>query len=364
MKLLYNVAKSLDNDDFKDHMIKKTISFYDSGKAIHHDNALIDYSIKVSRVDIKLFILSYFLQNIGEYKLQLKLESEIEDFLNFEPKKSLLNIILFIQLNLIGDNQLSHFLHLNKLTSIIPKDLVLLSKNLNDFDRHNVSNEEAIFIGPMADVNDLKLYLDKTMLLPNPTLKTLETISNFNSLKSYLFFRNPRIEDSIINPIKRINFKPTIILEKNNAFLDFLRLMHLKNKMSIRILSKYSFLFHKYTYNYVTFNGINFFLASIILNNFNSFKVIKVTGVSFFTSNSNYNNDYIKDRLINENDIQKNIIWLLNNYSNHNLIQNFILLKKLYKLKIIEPIGYSKDVLSLSFQEYAEALEHNFGNRD
>ena len=292
------------------------------------------------------------------------MESEIEDFLNFEPKKSLLNIILFIQLNLIGDNQLSHFLHLNKLTSIIPKDLVLLSKNLNDFDRHNVSNEEAIFIGPMADVNDLKLYLDKTMLLPNPTLKTLETISNFNSLKSYLFFRNPRIEDSIINPIKRINFKPTIILEKNNAFLDFLRLMHLKNKMSIRILSKYSFLFHKYTYNYVTFNGINFFLASIILNNFNSFKVIKVTGVSFFTSNSNYNNDYIKDRLINENDIQKNIIWLLNNYSNHNLIQNFILLKKLYKLKIIEPIGYSKDVLSLSFQEYAEALEHNFGNRD
>lgn len=363
-KILRNILKGFElNEAFEDFLFKKFVNFYCYKPETRDLTQFNTGSIKIVEYDYKLLILSFLLQNIGEFKLQLKIELDFIDYLNTNRKNTIRNLLFFIQINLIESENFITFITQNNYHRLIPKDLVELCKENNNISQVKSSEKDALFIGPMnSDFNGFDNHC-KALLVPNPTKLMIDSLNSFNDYELFFFYRSSLINSEIVNAIKDLKNKPVIILEKNNVIMDFFRLEKMKFKRLQKKLPNFKFKFQKYSINYVTFNGINFYLPSIILNNLKDFKSVSLTGVSFFVKEVNYSPEYISSRKINENDITNNLEFLLNNYSNHNLIQNFLLLKKLIRLKKIIPLGVSSEVLSLSPLEYSSALEKNYGNQ-
>lgn len=331
----------------------------------------LEYDIFLSRVirnekNIKipynqLIRLSYVSQSLGLYRLAELIERRYINLTIYGNKTSIGMIINFIKLIVFESASFDEFVKLHRLEKIIPYDKLLRINNALFSNTEPQSKSK--FIGPLIDQDNFKFihFNVNQLIIPNPTEDFIQFL-RLNTVNYEFIFSFREIQTLYSFSIESLTFilKHSLVLEKSSVGRFCLtQFFHFK------IFKKIDFdntriVWNEYEMNYLIFNGLPFYIHSLIINSLLTNNLIILDGVNFYLEKELYSPKYrfAQKKLNSFSD--KEIKKFNFEMADHNLISNFRLLKKIiYHGKTLQSESI-KPYLKLNILNYASKIEENF----
>ena len=304
-----------------------------------------------------LLSYSFVFQSLGLYRFALILENIYIEKVLYTQKTSLSEAVNFVKLTIYGNSLLDDFLFKHKLEKVFPADKLMSIRR--EFWKDNTHKVKSVFIGPLINVSNYKPNNPtNSLIIPNPTEKLVKSIMNGLLEQEIVFaFREIRSLKSFSRESLEFILKRKLILEKPNP-LRFIIFKFIHLKLIDKLQKKGSdVIWNDYELNYIVFNGLPFYVHSILINSIENNLFVTLDGINFFAEKEIYSASY-RYALKSINEFSKSELKKFNNeLADHNLISNYRLLKTMEYNKQFLCSTSVEPYINFSISDYSSRLE-------